>query len=341
MESTKSYYLYELQERYSGQDWMSVIPSQYSIDGNGTMPRVLKSDNEEVCTEPEVNPYKYQYLTFESLEDGNRFRFNMSVGIHSQSGTRYVAEPRTISASTDGGQTWFEWTSNVGGNRPIITINAGEKLLLKGENDSYADVIVDEYGTHIPTCAFEGEKNFKIYGNIMSMISGDNFAKNETITKDYAFYDFLNGKLTTESGVSAYFNVKDISNLVLPATTLTKGCYYALFGQFASITTAPELPATSLADWCYSNMFRGCASLTSAPELPATTLVDNCYYRMFAGCTSLNSVKCLATDISATNCTYRWLYDVADSGTFTKASSMSSWTTGTSGIPTGWTVQNV
>lgn len=314
MESTKSYYLYELQERYSGQDWMSVIPSQYSIDGNGTMPRVLKSDNEEVCTEPEVNPYTYQYFTFESLEDGNQFRFNMDVIIHRPSGTRYVAEPRTVSASTDGGQTWFEWTSNVGGTR-IITINAGEKLLLKGENDSYADVIVDEYGTHIPHCQLRGEKNFKIYGNIMSMLSGDNFAKNKTIAKDYAFYDFLAGKLTTESGVSAYFNVKDVSNLVLPATTLTKGCYYGLFGQFASITTAPELPAT--------------------------TLVDNCYYRMFAGCTSLNSVKCLATDISATNCTYRWLYDVADSGTFTKASSMNDWSTGYSDIPTGWTVQNV
>ena len=57
-------------------------------------------------------------------------------------------------------------------------------------------------------------------------------------------------------------------------------------------------------------------------------------------CESLNYIKCLATDISATNCTNGWVSGVAATGTFVKASSMTSWTTGTSGIPTGWTVQN-
>lgn len=365
MESTKSYYLYELQEKYTGQDWMSVIPRTYSIDGNGTMPRILKSENEEICTEPEVNPYRYQYFTFESLEDDNRFSFNMTVVIHTPSGNRYVAEPRTISASTDGGQTWLEWTSSFGGTHKIM-LNAGEKLLLKGENDSYADVIVDEYGTNIPHCVLEGEKNFKIYGNIMSLVSGDNFAENKTITKDYAFYFFLSGKLTTESGVTGNFNIKDISNLVLPATTLTKGCYYRLFSQFASITTAPELPATTLgehcyegmflgctslttapalpattlAEFCYQYMFNGCTSLTTAPELPATTLAEYCYRYMFNGCTSLNYIKCLATDISAIGCTTDWVNGVSSTGTFVKKAAMTGWTRGKNGIPTGWTIQN-
>jgi hypothetical protein len=61
---------------------------------------------------------------------------------------------------------------------------------------------------------------------------------------------------------------------------------------------------------------------------------------MFNGCKSLRSIKCLATDISASNCTNNWVFDVAASGTFTKAASMSSWTTGTAGIPYNWTVKN-
>ena len=87
-------------------------------------------------------------------------------------------------------------------------------------------------------------------------------------------------------------------------------------------------------------MFGNCTSLTAAPQLPATTLTSACYYYMFSGCTSLNYIKCLATDISAYSCTEGWVDGVASTGTFVKASSMASWSTGVDGIPTGWTVQN-
>ena len=126
----------------------------------------------------------------------------------------------------------------------------------------------------------------------------------------------------------------------LPATTLASYCYYYMFENCTSLTyTQNELPATTLASYCYQRMFTGCTSLTTAPALPATTLASNSYYQMFNGCTSLNYVKCLATDISASNCTSYWLKSVASSGTFVKPASMTSWTTGTSGIPSGWTVQ--
>ena len=153
----------------------------------------------------------------------------------------------------------------------------------------------------------------------------------------------------------------------LPATTLAENCYYAMFYGCTSMTMAPALPATTLADYCYGNMFYGCTnlttaselpattlanscyasmfqdctSLTTAPALPATTLVHRCYNFMFSGCTKLNSVTCLATDISAVECTNYWLNGVAATGTFTKAESMTGWTTGSSGIPSGWTVKSI
>jgi hypothetical protein len=83
-------------------------------------------------------------------------------------------------------------------------------------------------------------------------------------------------------------------------------------------------------------MFSGCTSLTTAPELPATTLVDSCYTQMFYGCTKLNYIKCLATDISATNCTFHLLYSPSPKGLFIPANNEVAWTTGISGIPTGW-----
>ncbi len=59
---------------------------------------------------------------------------------------------------------------------------------------------------------------------------------------------------------------------------------------------------------------------------------------MFYGCTSLQSITMLATDTSATSCLANWVYNVPSGGTFTKAASMTSLPTGTSGIPSGWTV---
>ena len=126
----------------------------------------------------------------------------------------------------------------------------------------------------------------------------------------------------------------------LLATDLTNYCYCLMFANCTSLVNAPALSATTLAQSCYSNMFDGCTSLVNAPVLPATTLAQGCYAFMFRTCTSLTYIKCLATDISATNCTKDWVKDVTASGTFVKNPSMSSWTTGTYGIPSGWTVQD-
>ena len=127
---------------------------------------------------------------------------------------------------------------------------------------------------------------------------------------------------------------------VLPATTLANRCYYYMFEGCSSLSTAPALPATNLTQDCYNSMFSNCTSLTVAPELPAEILDSGCYSYMFYGCTKLKYIKCLATDISATNCTYNWVNGVASTGTFVKAAVIESWTTGDSGIPTGWTVLN-
>ena len=126
----------------------------------------------------------------------------------------------------------------------------------------------------------------------------------------------------------------------LPATITTQYCYSNMFRGCTSLATAPELPATTLADNCYSEMFYGCSNLTKAPVLPATTLAGWCYQNMFYGCTNLNYIKCLATNVSTYNCSYHWVDGVSSSGTFVKNASMTRWTTGTSGIPSGWTVQD-
>ncbi len=125
----------------------------------------------------------------------------------------------------------------------------------------------------------------------------------------------------------------------LPATTLAESCYAVMFYACHGLTTAPSiLPATSLAVKCYYGMFQFCNNLTTAPDLPATALdMDRCYNYMFDQCSSLNYVKALFTNTPGTY-TFSWLNGVSTSGTFVKSKDATWNVTGTSGIPSGWTV---
>ena len=99
----------------------------------------------------------------------------------------------------------------------------------------------------------------------------------------------------------------DASELILPWDTLANNCYYHMFYNCTSLTSAPVLPATTLADDCYTVMFKGCTSLTTAPELPATTLARGCYYHMFEGCTNLTSAPALPATTLADYC-YTYMF---------------------------------
>ena len=153
---------------------------------------------------------------------------------------------------------------------------------------------------------------------------------------------YLSGACSAGAYEWMFYNCTSLTTAPeLPATTVCQSCYKGMFFGCTNLTTAPSvLPITNMGTICCEWMFCNCTSLTTAPELPATTLVEKCYYRMFESCTNLSSVTCLATNISATDCTKYWLSGVSAAGTFTKAASMTDWTTGGSGIPSGWTTQN-
>ena len=293
-----------------------------------------------------------KYLTFVATQSGT-FKFNGD----------------SMDYSLDGGNTWTSLASNT--DSP--TVSAGNKIMWKA-------TLTPRWGGR---GKFSSTGNFTVEGNPMSLLFGDNFIGQTSLSgKNYAFYGLFNSctGMTSAENLSLHATTLatycydqmfiGCTNLTtapqLPATTLVNFCYEYMFYGCTSLTTAPQLPATTLADYCYNSMFEGCTSLTKAPQLPATTLVNfcyeymfygctslttapqlpattlanNCYYGMFRDCTSLNSITCLAPDISASSCTYNWVDGVAASGTFTKAASMSNWTTGIDGIPSGWSVVN-
>lgn len=202
----------------------------------------------------------------------------------------------------------------------IATLAPNDIISFRRDNDNFyqANFISDN------------DLTFDIYGNLLSLQYGSAFEGQTTLrnTSKQAFGPVFKG-----------VNVVNASNLMLTALTLSKGIYNSMFNGCSLLVAAPALPATTLSEECYTDMFRGCTSLTSAPDLPALTLTKSCYRWMFANCgNNLQHIKCLATNISASQCVYQWFTGCGGTGTFVKNSNMSSWPSGVSGIPSGWTV---
>lgn len=217
--------------------------------------------------------YDDDYLTFTILESGT---------ITFKSTNDQVN--KTISYSIDNGNTWIEFTSST--TEQSLTsdnLNANDKIIIKGNNNSYASKIDNTvyYNT------FGGTAKVKVSGNIMSLLYGDNFKNKIELVESYSFYSLF----------YQYTNLISSKYLILPATTLKSYCYYNMFRGCANMIDVPNLPAIELTSNCYYAMFRGCTSIVKTQKLPAKYLSAGCYAAMFMDCTSLVSTYDLPGEI--------------------------------------------
>lgn len=240
--------------------------------------------------------YSKMPLTFEIISGGTLLTRTQSSGDH------------IIEYSLNGGEWREHHTNQTYTDFVICNVNAGDIVKFRSSGATITNSS-NYYGLMIYS---PNNTTYNIYGNIMSLINPTEF-QNLTSVPDYAFV-----RLFGSSNQPAT-NVIGVENLILPATTLGKYCYYGMFLNQTNITgKAPELPATTLTEYCYGQMFDTGTGLHNS---------------------KLNYIKCLATDISRSDCTQGWIRGVASTGTFVKPSS-TDWSikTGNDGIPTNWTV---
>ena len=297
-----------VQIKRNGEEYMTLIPVRKGNTGylyDKVSGRLFGNQGTgSFIVGPDYNPFAYQYLTFVPLEDST-FSF-------SKRGTG-----DDIEYSIDGGA----WTSLASGaNTP--TVGAGHNIRWRAELTPNSTTTGSQgIGTFSATGLYDA------MGNTMSLLYGDNYIGQITLTRTYTFYKLWSNDT----------HIYRADRMVLPATTIVARCYQNLFENCTALTTAPALPATTLYKFCYAYMFRDCKSLTKSPILPASVLGETCYSNMFERCSALIHITCLATDRSASNPNYRWVNGVASTGTFVKDAN-TTWPSGSSGIPDGWTV---
>lgn len=166
------------------------------------------------------------------------------------------------------------WTSvNITTAATNINVEAGDKLSFRGNNDTYAEGTVENIKfDNGSTC------KYFIYGNIMSLITQDNFGANLQLLTPYTFSSLF----ANASGLT------DASNLILPATYLSQGCYSRMFYGTSFRYPPKRLPATNLPANAYTEMFAFNEFLEEAPILDAKMAGTQACYAMFSGCKALD-----------------------------------------------------
>ena len=177
----------------------------------------------------------------------------------------------------------IEWTEYDGENDPEFT----DKIYVRAYPQEKLQI----------NCS----KDFRVGGNAMSLLYGSEFTGEEIeFPEDGTFDHLFSGS-----------KLLDARALILPATTLVKGCYEGMFGS-SNLLGAPELPAKSFADGCYNTMFSN---------------------------TKINEVKIHIEGEWDSTCTGNWLDGVVGPGVlYNLGGATGIPTNDASGCPDGWTI---
>ena len=207
--------------------------------------------------------YRHQYFTTEALVNNCVFSIIIGKSVDTSAVNGFYYSRDRI--------TWT-FIQNISGQSQTVNlpaINAGEKYYWKGTN--YA---ISQNGTFKTdqNVKLGATQNFKAYGNMFSMLWGDdfigkNFFPNDTTNYIYAGFFLDNKKLI------------DAQNLYFPGQH-TKG-----FNASGNDTPSSDEVINS-----FNDLFNGCSNLEYGPIIEMLTIVGNSSIkRMFKGCSKLKS----------------------------------------------------
>ena len=215
-----------------------------------------------------LRTYRHQYFTTEALADNCVLTLNIAqnVGTINVKGFYYSRDRIT-------------WTPilNIANTSQAVSlpaINTGEKYYWKGINFAISENGTYQESTTLKNVHLSASANFKVYGNMFSMLYGDNF-----IGKNYFPDDTINYIY------SGFFvnntNLIDASNLYFPGQH-TKGFTYTTVDK---VDPTPDEVINS-----FNDLFNGCTNLEYGPTIEMLTIVGNSSIKgIFKNCAKLKS----------------------------------------------------
>ena len=220
------------------------------------------------------NIYESEYFTIEAEDNGTL--------LQSRSGAYGKIQYRKNGGS---------WTTR--NSATICDVSVGDVVELKATRTTVQtnfDNMAQGFSINKNDNAYNGR--FKAYGNVLSMLYGDDFTSASSVSANAFKKMFFLTYIT------------DASGLYMPDFELSDNCCELMFHQCRQLKKAPSLPSTKMGENCYLNMFSGCDALESVPEINATVLAKNCYGGMFSGCHAMISAPILPATALTESCYY-------------------------------------
>lgn len=215
--------------------------------------------------------------------------------------------------------TTGSWTPYTIGDT-ITLANVGDEVFFRAASGANNKFGTDASNYHQFVMTGEIEANYSI-----NFLLNQNGTDSTLVDNSYLFYKLF-------ADCSAMTKAPE-----LPEATMDEACYAYMF-QGTSIEDMPVMPVATLDVDCYKGMFQDNTALTTA-KLEDSTLANGCYDTMFKGCSSLSEITTMYVGNFSTTYFNDWVDGVAASGTFYYNGSDT--TTGSSAIPTGWTVLQI
>ena len=216
---------------------------------------------------------------------------------------------------------WFSYNFSVDGITSI-TINAGDKLFLRGNNpNGFSNSITNSFTIN---CTF----NYNLSGYLTSLISTTDF---NTITDipNYCFFRLFDQQ-------SNLLNAKDLitDNIINVNESGFNGC----FRNCSNLTTAPSFEnVTTVGNYGFDSCFYNCTSLTTAPNFNNVTTVGSSGFKQcFKTCNRLQVIYTPNIITWDENTFVDWVDGVASTGVLFKSATLEI-PTGNNGIPENWT----
>lgn len=213
-----------------------------------------------------LSTYLRKYLTMEALEAGT---FTVSINAN--------CSAMAISYSLDNGATWVD-NSHVAGTASSYrtsSVSAGDKVLWKCTSTDGS--LSKAYGQVVQ---FTSTKTCKVYGNILSLIYGDNFIGKNTVAD--GFQTFRQN--------FAELKVVDAEYLIIPVATMK---------QYVAIM-----------------MFNGNTDLVKGPAFVSDDIQAGALQQAFNGNTHLASLTIIADTVSSSQSS--WATNVPSGGVLTR-----------------------
>ena len=263
---TTEYYTYKKQRRISGSSdaWQDVVPTVYSVDGDGTMQLRVKKENSENCGYvPPVEP-RYRWVTM----DINKYWICGDCDDTPDEMQKIEYRENDEEAdirfkNCDGSSTL---TSTDYGNRDIVYAKIGSCVTVIGEN------------------AFQNKINLK---QVMIPSTVDTI-------EDNAFYgctgliDFSLPMSVVSIGDFAFYNDIQLNRIMLPNNLTTLGSY-----AFSGCKNFPSINIPQYITIIPTGCFYDCDGMTDIYLPENVRLIQS---KAFGECSGLVNFTCYATE---------------------------------------------